>query len=379
MKATTTRRKRGASSRIEHLAVRSRGYETAKNCYSKLISETTFGALQGAANMPSKKALITDYVWPNIDVESEVLRAAGIEPVVAPDTSEDTLVGLAYDVDIIMFCFAQVTGNILRAAEKCMVASRYGIGVDNIDIPIATELGIVVTNVPDYCMDEVTDHAIGMIIALNRRFIPHDAQVKAGGWAAVALDQPMHRTRGATLGIVGFGRIGRAIAAKAVGFGMNIIACDPLIQPAQSIDNVEITTFEDVLRRSHFITVHTPLIPETEGMIGAHELAMMMPGSIIVNCARGGIIQEDALAEALKSGHLAGAGLDVVKPAPPPDDHPLLSAPNVIITPHTAFFSQASTVELERRTAEEAIRVLSGKKPQNLINPDVLGNSRVGI
>ncbi|MCY4475630.1 MAG: C-terminal binding protein [Chloroflexi bacterium] len=326
-----------------------------------------------------KKALITDYVWPNIDVESEVLRAAGVEPIIAPDTSEETLANLATDADIIMFCFAQVTGKVLRAAEKCMVASRYGIGVDNIDIPSATELGIVVTNVPDYCMDEVTDHAIGMILALNRRLLPHDSQVKEGGWHDVVLDQPMHRTRGATLGILGYGRIGRAIAEKAVGFGMNLIAYDPMIEPGQTIDGTEITTFEDVLRRSHFITVHTPLTPETEGMIGPDQLAMMMPGSIIVNCARGGIIQEQALADALNSGHLAGAGLDVLEPAPPPDDHPLLATPNIIITPHTAFFSQASTVELERRTAQEALRVLSGNPPENLINPDVLGRSRVGI
>ncbi len=330
-----------------------------------------------------KKALITDYVWPNIDVESEVLRAGGVEPVVAPDTSESTLADLAADADIIMFCFAQVTENVLKSAEKCVVASRYGIGVDNIDIPTATNLGIVVTNVPDYCMDEVTDHAIGMILALNRRLNQHDAEVKAGGWANVTLDQPMHRTRGATLGILGFGRIGRAIATKAVGFGMKIVAFDPLIEPGQTIpiddNNVEIISFEDVLKRSHFITVHTPLTPETEGMIGPDELNSMMPGSIIVNCARGGIIQEQALADALHSGHLAGAGLDVVEPAPPPNDHPLLSAPNIIITPHTAFFSQASTIELERRTAEEALRVLNGNHPENLINPDVLGKSRVGI
>ena len=327
----------------------------------------------------TKKALITDYVWPDIETESAVLRAAGVEPVVAPDTSEATLTELASEVDVILFCFAQVTGNVLRAAEKCVVACRYGIGVDNIDIPTATDLGIVVTNVPDYCMDEVTDHAIGMILALNRRLVPHSDEVNSGGWSSVVLNQPMHRTRGATLGILGFGRIGRSIAAKAAGFGMQMVAYDPLIEAGQTIEGVEIATFEDVLRRSHFITVHTPLTPETEGMIGADELATMMPGSIIVNCARGGIIEEEALVEALASGHLAGAGLDVLEPAPPADNHPLLGLENVIITPHTAFFSQASTLELERRTAEEAVRVLNGEMPENLINPDVLGKSRVGI
>ena len=325
------------------------------------------------------KALITDYVWPHIEIESEVLRAAGVEPLVAPDTSEETLASLASEADIIMFCFAQVTAAVLDAATKCTVASRYGIGVDNIDIPRATELGIVVTNVPDYCIDEVTDHALGMILALNRRFVPHDRTVKSGGWSDVVLNQPMHRTRGATLGIMGFGRIGRALADKARGFGMSLVAYDPLLDPGQTIDGVEILEFHDVLARSDFISVHTPLTPETEGMIGADELAKMKAGSIIVNCARGGIIQEQALADALASGHLAGAGLDVLEPAPPPGDHPLMSADNVIITPHTAFFSQASTAELERRTAEEAVRVLNGGMPENLINRDVLGKSRVGI
>ena len=327
----------------------------------------------------TKKALITDYVWPNIDVESEVLRNAGLEPVVAPDASEETLAELATDADIIMFCFAQVTEKVLRAAEKCVVASRYGIGVDNVDIATATELGIVVTNVPDYCMDEVTDHAIGMILALNRRFKPHNRSVLDDGWHSVALDQPMHRTRGATFGILGFGRIGRSIASKIVGFGMHVIAYDPLIEPGQTVDDVEVVSFEEVLARSEFITVHTPLTPETEGMIGATELSMMKPGSIIVNCARGGIIDEYALADAIVNGHVAGAGLDVLEPAPPADDHPLLNLPNVIITPHTAFFSQASTIELERRTAEEAVRVLNGQRPVNLINPDVVGKARNGI
>ena len=326
-----------------------------------------------------KKALITDYVWPDIETESEVLRAAGIEPHPAPDASEDTLVRLAADADVILFCFAKVTGNVLRAATKCIAACRYGIGVDNIDLAAATAAGIVVTNVPDYCMDEVGDHALGMLLALNRRFVPHDRAVKAGGWSQVALDRPMHRTRGATLGIVGFGRIGRSVAAKARGFGMELVACDPLLGPGEAVDGVEIASFEEVLRRAEFVTVHTPLTPETEGMIGDRELALMKPGSIIVNCARGGIIDEAALARALAGGHLAGAGLDVLGTAPPPADHPLLALDNVIVTPHTAFFSQASTVELERRTAEEAVRVLNGERPEHLVNPEVLGRARSGI
>ncbi len=326
-----------------------------------------------------KKVLITDYVWPSIDPEREILEAAGIEPVVAPDASESTLAELAADVDAIMFCFAQVTGKVLEAATNCKIAARYGIGVDNVDIAKATDLGIVVTNVPDYCMDEVTDHALGMILALNRRLVPHSRSVVSGGWGDVVLNQPMHRTRGATLGIIGFGRIGRALAAKAAGFGMRILAFDPLIQPGTAVEGASAVSFDEVLTQSDFISIHVPLTPETHYILGATELARMKPGSIVINCARGGLIDEDALAASLASGHTAGAGLDVLEPAPPDPASPLLQQENVIITPHTAFFSQASTLELEQRTAQEVIRVLNGERPENLINPNVLGKSRSGI
>jgi len=327
----------------------------------------------------STKVLITDYVWPSTDPERAVLESAGIELVIAPDTSENTLAELAKDVDAIMFCFAQVTSKVLEAATQCKIAARYGIGVDNVDIPKATELGIVVTNVPDYCMDEVTDHAFGMILALNRRLVPHTRDVVRGGWNDVALNQPMHRTRGATMGIVGYGRIGRSLAAKAIGFGMNILTYSPMIEPGSSIEGATATTLDELLEESDFVSLHVPLLPSTENMISAPELARMKKGSIIVNCARGGLIDENALASALESGHIAGAGLDVVEPTPPNPSSPLLAQENVIITPHTAFFSQASTVELEERTAGEVVRVLAGDKPENWINPEVSGNARSGI
>ncbi|MGA0275614.1 MAG: NAD(P)-dependent oxidoreductase, partial [Dehalococcoidia bacterium] len=200
----------------------------------------------------STKVLITDYVWPSTDPERAVLESAGIELVMAPDTSENTLAELAKDVDAIMFCFAQVTSKVLEAATQCKIAARYGIGVDNVDIPKATELGIVVTNVPDYCMDEVTDHAFGMILALNRRLVPHTRDVVRGGWNDVALNQPMHRTRGATMGIVGYGRIGRSLAAKAIGFGMNILTYDPMIEPGSSIEGATATTLDELLEESDF-------------------------------------------------------------------------------------------------------------------------------
>jgi D-3-phosphoglycerate dehydrogenase len=327
----------------------------------------------------TKKILITDYVWPSTEPEEVILKEAGFETVIAPDSSEETLATLAKDVEGIMFCFAQVTGNVLNSAQNCKIAARFGIGVDNVDINKATELGIVVTNVPDYCMDEVTDHAMGMILSLNRRFVPHTNQVLIGEWDKVSLNEPIHRTRGATLGIVGFGRIGRSLAAKASGFGMKIIAYDPLLNTGDSVGGVEIVEFEDLLRQSDFISLHVPLIKQTQGMIGANELKIMKKGSIIINCARGGLIDEEALSEALSSGHIGGAGLDVLEPTPPKRSNPLFQNRNVIITPHTAFFSEASTLELETRTAQEVVRVISGNEPENWINPEVRGKSRVGI
>lgn len=327
----------------------------------------------------NRKVLITDYVWPSLDPERKVLEDAGFELVVAPDASEDTLAGLATDVDAIMFCFAQVTEKVLRSAEKCVVASRYGIGVDNVNIPVCTELGIVVTNVPDYCIDEVTEHTLGMVIALNRRLVPHNAAVKAGGWSRVKLDRPMRRMSGATFGVIGYGRIGRSVAAMANALGMKVLTFDPMLKPGQDAGVAESVSLADVLANSDFISVHVPLTDQTRGMIGKSELAAMRPGAIIVNPARGGLIDEFALADALSSGHIGGAGLDVMEPAPPAAGHPLLKQENVIITPHTAFFSQASTLELETRTAKEVIRVVNGGEPENFINPGVRGRSRAGI
>tara|TARA_Y100000590_G_scaffold452771_1_gene596543 strand:+ start:43950 stop:44933 length:984 start_codon:yes stop_codon:yes gene_type:complete len=326
-----------------------------------------------------KKILITDYVWPNIKPEAEILEKSGLTPIVAPDSSENTLAELARDVEGIMFCFAEITSKILENASHCKVASRYGIGVDNINISRATELGIIVTNVPDYCMDEVTDHALGMILALNRRFLQHTKKVVKDGWNSVSLNQIMHRTRGSTLGIVGFGRIGQSLAKKCKSFGFNLIAYDPLLRVGDNIDGVRLVKFIELIKTSDFISLHVPLIPETQGMIGQKELSMMKKGAILVNCARGGLIDENALAKSIYNGHLSGAGLDVVEPTPPKSDNPLLKLDNVIITPHTAFFSQASTLELEKRTANEVIRVINGNNPENWINPEVSGNSRSGI
>ena len=327
----------------------------------------------------TKKALITDYTWPSIEPEGKILEAAGVEVVAAPDSSEETLRSLAVDVDAIMFCFAQVPASVLRAAEKCVVASRFGIGVDNIDQAVCTELGIVVTNIPDYSLEEVADHVMANILAFNRHLIPLNESVRATGWGTAGLPMHTRRLSTTTLGIVGMGRIGRTLTTRALAFGMRVLASDPLLTEENRPDGVEIATFERLLAESDFVSLHTPLIPETTGLIDRAALAAMKPTAFLVNAARGPLIDDEALVEALRSGEIAGAALDVTPVEPLPRDHPLTTMDNVIFTPHTAFHSLESLNELEVRTAREVVRVLNGEMPENVVNPAVLGKSRIGL
>lgn len=322
------------------------------------------------------KVLITDHVWPSTDPERAVLEAGGAEMVVAPDGEEQTLIELARDADAIMTCFAQVTANVVRAAERCQVIGRFGVGVDNIAVATATELGIAVTYVPDYCVEEVSDHVMALLHAWNRRIVLFDRSVKEGGWGSQGLTVRMMRLRGKTIGIVGLGRIGQAVARKAQAHGLRILAADTVVSAdtAQSLGGT-LVELETLLAESDFVTLHAPLNDNTRNMIGAHELARMKPEAFLINAARGPLIDEDALLTALQNGDIAGAGLDVMVDNVPPRDHPLLSMDNVIVTPHVAFFSQESTLELEKRAAAEVVSVMHGKMPDNLVNPEVLRHS----
>ena len=321
----------------------------------------------------SWKVLITDYVWPSPDPERAVLETGGAEVVVAPDGNEATLIELARDADAIMTCFAQVTENVVRAAERCKVIGRFGVGVDNIAVATATELGIAVTYVPDYCVDEVSDHVMALLHAWNRRIVLFDRSVKERGWGSQPLTMRMMRLRGKTIGIVGFGRIGQAVATKARAFGMNVLASDPFIDSstAESVGG-SLVELEQLLGESDFVSLHAPLSDETRNMIGRDELAAMKREAFLINAARGPLIDEEALYHALANGVIAGAGLDVMVDNVPSQEHPLLALENVIITPHVAFFSQESTLELEQRAAAEVVKVMHGEMPDNLVNSAVL-------
>ena len=328
------------------------------------------------------KVLITDHVWPSTDPERAVLEAGGASVIVAPSGEEATLMELARDADAIMTCFAQVTENVVRAAEQCVVIGRFGVGVDNIAVSAATELGIAVTYVPDYCVDEVSDHVIALLHAWNRKIALFDRSVKEHGWGSQPLTMRMMRLRGKTIGIVGFGRIGQAVAVKARAFGLNILAADPVV-PSKTVEDLggRLVDLPVLLAESDFVSLHTPLTDATRDLIGREELATMKPDAFLINAARGPLVDEVALYEALTGNVIAGAGLDVMVDNTPPHDHPLLSLDNIIITPHVAFFSQESTLELEQRAAAEVVSVMHGQMPDNLVNSAVLDhpNPRHGL
>ena len=319
------------------------------------------------------KVLITDHVWPTTDPERAVLEAAGAEVIVAPDGDEDTLINLAKDADAIMTCFAKVTEKVIRSAEKCVAIGRFGVGTDNIDVATATELGIPVTYVPDYCVDEVSDHVLAMLHTWNRKIALFDQSVKSEGWGHLGLTMRIKRLRGKTIGIVGFGRIGQAVAEKASVFGLKILASDP-VTPKEIVESYggQLVTFEELLEQSDFVSLHAPLTPATEKLIGSREFGLMKDDSFLINAARGPLIDESALYDALSNGKIGGAGLDVMVENEPPKDHPLMQLENILITPHTAFFSQESTLELEERAASEVVRVYKNIMPENLVNKEVL-------
>ena len=319
------------------------------------------------------KVVITDHVWPTTDPERAILESGGATVVVSPTGEEETLLELTRDADAIMTCFAQVTDRIVRAADRCVVIGRFGVGVDNIAVSTATELGIAVTYVPDYCVDEVSDHVMALLHAWNRKIVLFDRSVKERGWGSQPLTMRMMRLRGKTIGIIGFGRIGRAVAEKARAFGLHILASDPVVD-AQTVKDAggTLVDMQTLLAESDFVSLHTPLTDATRNLIGPAELAAMKPEAFLINAARGPLIDEDALYEALSTRSIAGAGLDVMVDNIPDVGHPLLSLENIIITPHTAFFSQESTMELEQRAAEEVVSVMQGRMPDNLVNPAVL-------
>ncbi|MGH9161263.1 MAG: C-terminal binding protein, partial [Vicinamibacteraceae bacterium] len=315
------------------------------------------------------KVLITDYAWPSVEPERSILAGAGAEVVVVETAGEDELAQLAVDADGILTCWKPVTEKVIRAAENCVSIGRYGIGLDNIDVDCATRLGIVVTNVPAYCVEEVSEHALALLLTLARKTAVYDRSIKAGMYNLQA-GGPLYRVRGKTLGIVGLGRIGRRLAEKACCLGLRTIAFDPNLSAADvEGSGVELVSFPALLASSDYISIHVPLTDATRRLFDAGAFRQMKPTAFLINSSRGSVIDESALLEALDEGRLAGTGLDVLDREPPAPFDPLTSHPKSVVTPHAAFSSQESLLELQTTAATQMAEILLGKRPRNIVNP----------
>jgi D-3-phosphoglycerate dehydrogenase len=311
---------------------------------------------------------VTDYVFPSLEPEQRVLAPLGVDLRPAQCKSEEEIIALTEGADAVLNCYAKMTARVIEKLSRCKIIARYGIGVDNVDLGAATRAKILVTNVPDYCIDEVSDHALALLLALARRIVAADRAVKAGIWNVIP-HAGILRLRGQTLGLVGFGKIAVAVASKAQPFGLRVLAHDPYLDAEQiARRGAQAVDLDTLLVESDAISIHVPLSPETRNLIGRRELARMKPTAFLINTSRGGIVDEEAVAEALKAGCIGGVALDVLGAEPPAADHPLRQAPNAILTPHLAFYSRESVIELQTKAAEEVARALKGEPPRSPVN-----------
>jgi D-3-phosphoglycerate dehydrogenase len=322
-------------------------------------------------DMAQRLVAVSDSVFPNLDLARGVVSRVGAELRLAAQPTPESIVAVAREADALLVTYAKITAEMIREMMRCRIISRFGIGVDNVDIAAATTAGIVVTKVPDYCIDEVSDHAMALLLSLVRKIPFSSARAHAGRWEMPAV-VPIHRLRGTVLGLVGFGRIPQLVAPKAKSFGLRVVAYDPFV-PQAVLDHagVERVELADLVKMSDYISIHTPLLPETRHLFNAEVFRQMKPGALLVNTSRGPVVDEAALADALDAGQLAGAALDVLEQEPPVNS-PLFGRDNVILTPHTSFYSVEALEELQTKAAEEVVRVLSGEAPRNPVNPEAL-------
>lgn len=326
--------------------------------------------------MSTYTVLVTDYAWPDLEIERRLLGEIGAELLVAASGSAaeiaDEIIRLAPQADAILTCWATVPPAALEAGTRCILVSRYGIGLDNIPVQRATELGIVVTNVPDFCLEEVSDHVMALLLASARQIVPQNAASRAGQWQRET-GRTIPRLRGQTLGLIGYGNIAQALVPKAQGFGMRVLAYTPRLTPGPLANGViAVGKLDDLLAQADYISIHAPLTDETRGLIDEAALRLMKPSAVLINTSRGAIVDESALVHGLVEGWIAGACLDVLVQEPPPPDHPLLGLPNVIVTPHAAFYSAAAVAELQEKAARNVADVLQGRRPTHIVNPAVL-------
>ncbi|KHL03920.1 C-terminal binding protein [Sinomonas humi] len=318
------------------------------------------------------RVVVTDLDQPSLAEEEAVSAAEGFELVRAECRTEDDVIRAGEGADALIVQYAPITREVFKALPHLKVVARYGVGVDTVDLEAATDSGVAVCNVPDYGTEDVSDHAIALALSLARGVVGLDREMRSGNYSLAPV-QPLHRVAGRIFGVVGLGLIGAATARKARGVGYETIGFDPVFEPGTTTPGgTAVVSFDDLIRRADVISLHVPLNAHTRHLINADVLAAMKPGAILVNTCRGGVVDTEALVEALRSGGIRAAGLDVFEQEPLPKDSPLFALPNTVLTPHAAWYSEESQVELKRRTAQNVADVLAGRKLRNIVNPEVL-------
>lgn len=317
------------------------------------------------------KVVVTDHVFPHLEKEREELKKIGASLVESAGSDEESILKEALDADGIMTCFAQLGSSLIERLEKCKVIARYGIGVDNVHQETATARGIVITNVPDYCVEEVSDHTLALILGCTRKICQLNQWVKGGRWDFHQY-RPIHRLKGQTLGLFGFGSIARRLVEKVAPYDFTILACDPYVEKRVAEEYpVQLVDLDQLVRESDILSLHAPLTRETKGILGYQELKKMKKTGFLINTARGGLIDEEALYQILKEGELAGAAVDFLAGEDASSHNPLLTLENLIITPHAAFYSEEAKLELQYSTVMEVVRVLTGEPPKNWVNKEL--------
>lgn len=325
--------------------------------------------------MTTSTVLVTDYNYGDLSIERDIFEdtQADIEIATAEATTESEVIeaATAINPDALLVQYAPITAEVLEAIPNLSVIGRYGVGVDNVDISAATDREVIVLNVPDYCHHEVAEHALALILNCVRNVSRYDRAVRGGNWDWET-GTPIHRLAGSTVGLVGFGDIPRHLATKLGGLGIDIIGYDPYVSEEEfESKNVEKVSFEDLCRHADIVSLHAPLTEETNELLDADAFRAMSDTTILVNTARGGLVDIDALETALRTGNIAAAGLDVL-PDEPPDEIPLTNLESVVLTPHTAWYSEESIITLRQSLAHDVVTALLGERPENPVNGEAL-------
>ncbi len=324
------------------------------------------------------KVVITDYVWESLEVEKTILQ--GLASLVPMQTKGPTeFLSQAADCDALLNTYAgPITADSIAKMPNCKIIARYGIGVDTIDLEAATAAGIIVTNNPTYCLEEVAEDAMALLLASARKIAFFDRMVRNERWE-VPPGKPIFRLAGSTIGLVGFGNISRLVAVRAAAFGMRVLFSDPFVPDGKFSNLGTKVELDQLLREADFVSLHPPLTAQTRKMINADAFSKMKSTAYLINCSRGPVVDTDALVKALDEKQIAGCALDTTDPEPLPYPHPLRNRENVIINPHAAWYSEQAMAGLQSGAPNEVRRVLSGEWPINVVNPAVRGKNRAGL